>query len=487
MSIRPWVVVEEPDDRGLRRVTVGSTAAGGVWSLSELRKLLARRGHPDVDVDDAAYVCWRGGGSDTWPDRAWRRRTVSALMVAGLLASAVLNVMIGRPDVFGALTFAQRLTGAVFVLSGLVLLASAAAAVDHWGKRQSRVSGAVTVLGVLIALATDTLLVLMWLDEREWTRYMLAFMPLWCWAVWALCLLLRERAWKGVPQPRKVAAGVVVSAMFTALSLAYSTMYAPTVAPLHLTLKAGFGTARADGLHPFLQVPLRLSVKNTGAFSVYIIIDDFSVYGRTARYSEKGDSSVDEWERSIDLDKTREDSETNVDQLYFTALSRGRFYEPGTVLESGQEDTREHVLQVPRNAKYDLLHVDLQLAFMRKDRGRIDVDAFGDEHPSWNVTPERFFCTVDWCRDRLLYLGGVRHNNNLVNVTHGPRYMLATWGIGANDLFYSISPYHFEDPGPPPREKGKRELDRFGVSAVDTNAEVSMAELTKSIDVPRPS
>ncbi|MFF4485553.1 hypothetical protein ACFY0F_03520 [Streptomyces sp. NPDC001544] len=484
MSIRPWVVVEAPDGRGLRRVTVGSDTVGGVWSLRELRRLLARLGHPDVDVDDPAYVYWRGGGSDTWPDRTWRRRTAGVLMVTGLFASAALNVSIGRPDVFGALTFAQRVTGAVFVLSGLVQIAAAAAALDHWGKRRSRISGAVSLLGVLIALATDSLLILMWLDEREYTRYMLAFMPLWCWSVWALCLLLRERPWAGVPHPRKFAAGVAVSALFTALSLTYSTMYAPTVAPLHFTLDAEFGTARADPRHPFLQVPLKLSVKNTGAYSVYIVIDDFSVYGRTATYSEKGDTSADEWERSVDRQKNAEDSETNVDQLSYTALSRGRFYEPGQVLESGQEDTQEHVLQVPRSAPYDLLSVDLQLTFMRKDRGRIEVSEFEKKHPSWDVG--KFHCLMDWCRDRLLYLGRVHHNNNLVNVTHGPRYVLAGWGPSA-PLKYSISSYHFESPGRPSSAEEKREVERFGLSTVHTSTEVSLAELTRSISAPRPS
>ncbi|MGW2640934.1 hypothetical protein [Streptomyces sp. NPDC001348] len=486
MSIRPWIVVEAPDGRGLRRVTVGGDAVGGVWTLRELRKLLTRLGHPDVDVDDPAYVYWRGGGSDTWPDRTWRRRAVSVLMATGLLASAVLNVTIGRPDVFGALTFAQRVTGAVLVLSGLVQIAAAAAAIDQWGKRRSGISGALSLLGVLIALATDSLLILMWLDEREYTPYMLAFMPLWLWSVWALCLLLRERSWKGVPHPRKFAAGVAVSTLFTALSLTYSTMYAPTAAPLHFTLNAEFGTARADPRHPFLQVPLKLSVKNTGAYSVYIVIDDFSVYGRTAKYSEKGDTSADEWERSVDRQKNAEDSETNVDQLSYTALSRGRFYEPGQVLESGQEDTREHVLQVPRSAQYDLLSVDLQLTFMRKDRGRIDVSAFEVQHPSWHAREGKFCCLTGWCRNRLLYLGKVRHNNNLVNVTHGPRYVLAGWGPSAPPE-YSVSSYHFEKPGAPPLQEERREVERFGLSTVYTRTEVSLAELTRSISAPRPS
>src|SRR5262249_12818511 len=137
MSMRPWVVVEAPDGRGLRRVTVGGAAAGSAWSLRELHKLLDRLGQPDVDVEDPASVCWRGGDSGTWPDRAWRRRATGVLMVLGLAASAVLNAVIGWPDASGALTFAQRITGALFVLSGLVQVAAAISVFDYWGRRQS--------------------------------------------------------------------------------------------------------------------------------------------------------------------------------------------------------------------------------------------------------------------------------------------------------------------------------------------------------------
>lgn len=482
MSIRPWVVVEAPDGRGLRRVTVGGDTVGSTWSLRELRGMLDRLGHPDVDVTDPASVYWRGGDSGTWPDRAWRRRTAGLLVLAGLLASAVLSGLIGWPDASGALTFAQRVTGALFVLFGLVQVAAAVSVLDFWGKRQSRMSGAIVLLGVLISLATDSLLLLMWLDERQYTPYLAAFAPLWCWSVWALVLLLRERPWKGVPQPRRFAAGVFASVLFTTLSLAYSTLYQPTVAPMHFTLKAEFGTARADRRLPFVQVPLKLSVKNTGAYAVYIIIDDFTIYGRTATYSEQGSSSVKEWRQSFG--EGYEEAERHVDRLAFSRMSSGRFYEPGTLLESGQEDTREHVFQLPMDAKYDLLDVELQLTYMRKERGRIDVEEFKKKRASWKER-KGTTCIANQCGDRLMYLGRVRHNNNLVNVTRGTHYVLATWSPKDAPV-YSISTYHLDGRGIDNAEE-KEDLARFGVSTVEADSEVSLAELMRSIPSPRPS
>ncbi|MFF2204618.1 hypothetical protein [Streptomyces sp. NPDC058145] len=484
MSIRPWVVVEAPDGRGLRRVTIGNDTVGSSWSLRELRRMLDRLGYPDLDLADPASVCWRGGDSGTWPDRALRRRVTGALMTAGLLASAVLNGLIGWPDAAGALTFAQRLTGALFVLSGLVQLAAAVAVLDYWGRRQSRVSGAVVLLGVLISLATDSLLILMWREEAEYTPYMLAFMPLWCWSAWALWLLVRQKSWQGVPQPRKFAAGVIVPALLTATSLAYSTMFQPAVAPIRLTLKTEFGTVRADRTLPFVQVPLKLSVKNTGAFSVYVVIDDFTVYGRTAKYSERGTSTTDTWRKSVDEDD--EEAELHVDQPVFTVISSGRFYAPGQVIEGGREDVREHVFQIPRSARYDLLYVEAQITYIKTDQGHIDATEFRTPHPSWKKSEGRFYCSAENpCPPQLIYLARVRNGNNLVDVTRGARYVLAIWSPTERPV-YSISSYHFQGKGVNFSQE-KRELDRYGVATIDAQAEASMAELLKSIPSPQPS
>ncbi|MFE1299186.1 hypothetical protein [Streptomyces sp. NPDC058731] len=475
MSMRPWVVVEPPDGRGLRRVTVGSATVGSVWSLRGLRHLLDRLGYADTDLDDPTSVCWHGGDRNTWPDRPWRRRTTMTVMAAGLLASMVLNVVIGWPDASGALTFAQRISGALLVLSGLAQGAGAVLAPDHWGRRELRASGAVVLLGALIALATDGLLFLMWLEEKEYTPYLFAFLPLGCWSVWALVLLIRERAWKGVPHPRKFAAGVFATALLTGVSLAYSTLYQPAVAPMRFALKAEFGRAREDRSLPFVQVPLKLSVKNTGEVSVYVIINDFTVYGRTARYSERGDSSAQAWKESFHHE---EEAERHVDELTYRRLSSGRLYDPGDVLEAGQEDIREHVVQIPRNMPYDLLHVDLQLTYMRKDRGRIDVEHFRKRHESWRHP--RYTCRADGCPpDTLAYIGRVRHNNNLVNVTRKPLYVTAFWSPTFHPV-YSVSSFHFTG-GWIDRAADKREIGKFGIATRHADGEISVAELLSVI------
>ncbi|MFE5815522.1 Yip1 family protein [Streptomyces sp. NPDC056479] len=482
MSMRPWVVVEAPDSRGLRRVTVGSETVGSAWSVGELRRILRRIGLPDdVDLEDTAFICWRGGDSSAWPDRQWGRRAVLVLMVAGLLASMALSAAVGWPDAVGALTFAQRITGVLFVLSGLVQGVAAVMALDHWGRRQFRISGAVVLLGVLIALTTDSLLLFMWLEEKEYTPYLLVFLPLWCWSLWALVLLVREKCWKGVPWPKRFAAGVVATALLTGVSLAYSTMYQPAAAPVHFSLKAKFGASRADRSVSFVHVPLSLYLKNTGGIPVYIVNDVYTVRGRTATYSRfpGNDDLLTEWRDSAGgLRSPVGEAELYVGDLRKTVISSGHFNGPGKWLEVGQEYSLERVFQIPTDAPYDTITVNVQVAYMRKDRGKLNVDEFSTAHYTWQKTEGQYYCEWLGCGQQLIYSGRVRHNNNLINVTRRPRFVTAVWSPG---LWFisSISSLRFREAKGALREE-KRELDRYGAATIRTDAEVPVAELLRS-------
>ncbi|WP_405582598.1 Yip1 family protein [Streptomyces sp. NBC_01092] len=481
MSIRPWVVVEAPDRRGLRRVTMGGRTVGSAWSSGDLRRILRRLDFPDdIDLDDTAFIYWRGGGSGTWPDRRWRRCATFALMTAGLLASMVLSAMVGWPDATGALTFAQRMTGVLFVLSGLVQGVAAVAAFDYWGRRQVRISGAVVLLGVLIALGTDSLLLVMWLEEAEYTPYLLIFLPLWCWSLWALVVLVREDCWKGVPRPKRFAAGVVATALLTGVSLAYSTMYQPTAAPMHLSLKAKFGAARADRGLPFVHVPLSLYMKNTGGIPVYVTNDIYTVRGRDAKYAELPgvEDMLREWRETAGRQGNLGDVEFYAGDLRRTIISSSQVYGPGKWLEVGQEFSVERVFQIPKDAPYGTVSVSMQVSYMRKDRGKLDVDEFKTPHYTWRESEGRFYCPAEECGQQLIYSGRVRHNNNLINVTRKPRFVTATWLPGGVPTS-SISSIRHWDTKISLLEV-RRELDRYGAASVRADAEVPVAELLRS-------
>ncbi|GHH94613.1 hypothetical protein [Streptomyces capillispiralis] len=484
MSIRPWVVVEPPDSRGLRRVVIGGQQAGSAWSPAELRRILGRRGYPaTMDLDDPASIFWRGGDSGTWPDHPWRRRAIMFLMAVGLLVSMVYNTVIGWPDASGALTFAQRMTGVLFVLSGAVLGIAAVAALDYWGRHQFRASGAVALLGVMMVLATDSLLLLLWFEEKEYTRHLLVYVPALCWSLWALLLLVRHKSWKGVPQPKRFAAGVVATALLTAVSLAYSTMYQPAAAPMHFSLKVEFGKAWKDVNLPFVHVPLTIHMKNTGGIPVYIINNIYTVRGRVALYSKSEGDLLTEWRESVERRGVGEgEGEVFVDQLRYTTISSGRFYDLGNSLDVGQEYAMRRVFQIPEDIGYDTLSAELQISYMRKDRGKLDVEQFRFPHLSWNERDRRYYCDPVVCGGQLIFRGRVRHNNNLINVTRKPRYVTSVWSPGGG-IISSISSFPFNFVGSADYREERRELERYGTARARADSEISAAELLKSAGV----
>ncbi|MGI5425913.1 hypothetical protein [Streptomyces sp. CA-179760] len=381
MQNNPRVTVKSPDSRGLREISINGEVIGSAWSLHQLRRILRRFDYPhDIDLEDQGSVCWQGGDSQTWPDRTSKRRITLALMMAGLFGSMALHTNIGMPDALKGLTFAGRVTGSLFVLAGAIAGVAALAALDYWGKRRLRLSGVTILLATLITLATTTLLLFLWLQEKEYTRYLLTYTPLFCWALWALGLLSREKTWKEIPHPKGFAAGATATALLASGNLVYSTMYQPASNPVIVSLEAKFGTPIPDPEHPFTHLPLTLRARNQGKVPVYIIGDDYSVYGTSAQFS-RSESGLKDLKQAMedesDVSMYTEDSESK-------AISAGRFSSIGNWLEPGEQYTAEKLISIPRDAKFDAIAAYFNLDFMRKDRGRIEGSEFQYPHFSWN-------------------------------------------------------------------------------------------------------
>ncbi|MEU9376556.1 hypothetical protein AB0D94_22665 [Streptomyces sp. NPDC048255] len=486
MGIRPWVVVEPPDRRGLRRITIHDKTVGSAWSLRELREVLRGLGYPDdMDLDDPSRVHWRGGDSSAWPDdRGWRRRAVIVGMLVGLLGSLALHVVIGWTDALGALTFAQRLVGVLFLLAAAVQGSALPAVVDYWGRRQVPLSGALVLLGALMALATTSLLLLLWLEEREFIPNFLAFIALWLWSLWALRILIHEKVWKGIPHPRKFAAGVTVTALLTAVSLGYSIIYQPIVAPQHFILRAEFGTPQAGVDSPYIHVPLKLYAKNSGGIPVYLVVDDYSVWGHTAEFSDSGEG-MSEWNGGEEGDWT--DAERYVKNANYQIVASGQFQGPGSELDIGEEFKLERVITLPRNTRYETLEAELIFAVVRQDRGEIDRE-FTVARPSWMKSEGRYYCPPERCGEQLIYHGRVRHNNNMINMTRRSRYVAAFWSADeSTDVFISsfdfkkkkITESIYDIYDSLDGEELKREEERYDLGWFFGNTHVSIKGLLK--------
>ncbi|MER6026224.1 hypothetical protein [Streptomyces sp. NPDC001851] len=426
---RRRVVVDAPDKRGLRAVTIDGEPAGSAWSRRDLRRQLRHAGlPPDMDLENRACVSWRGADSASWPDRTGRRRATIALLVAGLLVSALLLADIGMVDALGALTFSGRLGGMLFVLAGAVQAVAAAAVFDFWGKRTLRHSGALVLVGVFIAVATEGLLLAVWFEEREWTPYLPVFLALSLWALWAGWTVWQERAWKGIPHPRSITAAVAATVLLAAANFAYSAVYQPHAALSHYKVEAFFGKPRKDPKMPVTYLPVKLHVANDGAVPAYVLNSAYWVEGRYSLFDGK--------KTTLDQREWRADAEAGVDtELYvqptaYRTINSGPVVLAGAWIAPGTDFTTERVVQIPADAKYDIITAKMSAIFLRGDRGKIDP-ALVTPIFSWHEKRERLFnCSPAPCPDYVAYHARVHNDNNIINVTRRPRYVTSNRWLG---------------------------------------------------------
>ncbi|MFF3721720.1 hypothetical protein ACFYYM_05025 [Streptomyces erythrochromogenes] len=469
MTKQPTVVVHPPDIRGLRAVTVDGSPAGSAWSLRDLRTQLCRAGLPgDMDLADRSRVIWREGGSDMWPDRAWRRRTVIAVMTAGLLASMVLLVDVGRVDAFGGLTFAGRITGFVFMFAGAVQGVAAAAAFDYWGKRKLRYSGALVLVGVLIAVATESVFLFMWAQEREYTPYLRAFVPISLWALWALWVLWRQRPWEGIPHPKGFTVGLSATALLASANFAYSAIYQPAATNLTFDIKFTYGKASLDPRNPIIYLPVEMHIKNTGTVPAYVMMAGFRVAGRTSEYDkEKGVLEQGEWRTDAELNI---DTEMHVKTTRYRTLLMGPFITPGLRINPGDTRGQRTMVQIPKDANYDAIASAVGVILLRADRGRVD-STFTEPIYSWKEGTDRFFdCPAGGCKDYVMHHGRLRFNNNLINVTRRPRHVSAFKELSERGPSSSVVISSFNSDGKLSKEE--ESVERAGISSLITGANV---------------
>ncbi|MFD9303036.1 hypothetical protein ACFWCB_10230 [Streptomyces sp. NPDC060048] len=473
MNHQKRAVVDPPDSRGLRGVRVDGVTVGRAWSMRELRRLLSRSGFPEkTEFAVSPAVVWYGGGSDTWPDRSLRRRATLVLLVAGLLGSAVLLVDIGLPDIFGALTFAGRVMGWMFVVGGFFQAVAAAAASDEWGKRVFKYSGAVTLVGVVIALVVCSLLLTLWLQKREYFPYFLSYLSLWVWSLWAIWRVGREKPWRGIPHPRSFALGVTASGLLAAMNLAYSGLYQPTTALDQINYQVAFGTPYADPKAPIMHVPTTVTLENTGTVPFWTLGSAVTVRGRLSK-SRPNQEKIPDWREG------EGESQLYAGSPAYKLVYWGGLQPPGSWVSPGDRVVMQKVIQLPQNAPFDSLEMSSHLISMRKDRGSVD-QGFGTTHWSWkpDKVTERVGCE---CGDVGLNLGRLRYNSNLLNVTRKPRHVLSISYVNNDvpeDFAINISPMD---------RAGKFSWDsvlesRLGLVEKSTSvATVSLAQLRKQL------
>ncbi|MDX2698293.1 hypothetical protein Sipo8835_08070 [Streptomyces ipomoeae] len=432
-SSRSRVLVRAPDSRGLREVSVGAKTVGRAWSPRDLRRVLRRAGVPaDIDLGRSGEVRWQAD-PDLWPDRPWWRRAQAGLMGLGLLVSAAVLFRVGLSDALRALTFGGRVMGVVFLVGALAETLAAAAVFDYWGKRATRYAGQCVLLGVAIVTVTSLMfLILQWEGG-----YHAGLFWLWCalvaWSAWALWEMSRQKVWQSIPHPRSFAAGVALSALIGAASVAYSAMYTPYVAPPKVPFMAAFGKPTLNAARTSLYVPARLTFRNEGSISIFVVGTQWSATLWPSSFREKGTGRA-RWRDELGNGwNTYRHEDFNAPARM---LAAGQITKAGDRLDPGDDFSRQAVIEVPLDSGQGRVELSATISFIRADRCKLansypqsieyswDVESSEKKHlwdaPRWLANPgDDFF----------RYRSRIYRSSAIMNMTQAPDWAAMWWVI----------------------------------------------------------
>ncbi|WP_330462146.1 MULTISPECIES: hypothetical protein [unclassified Streptomyces] len=460
MENMPVVSVGAPDDIGLRKVVINGKTAGKVRCPGELQRLLRRAG-----VAFGHDIHWLGGDCTVWPDRPWRRRTIGTLMAVGLLVTASVLIKIGKADTLDALTYAGRIEGATFLLLALVEVIAATATLDYWRKRRINYSGAIILFGVSAALGVSLLLLMLQISGRVYSPWLLLWVALVLWSSWALWILVRDRAYKGLLHPRRIAIGAIVSVLLGLSNLAYSQVYVPYVRSPLVESAAEFRAPSLNGEGTKMYLPVHLYVRNSGQIPVYLLGSIYWIEGRSAS------------------------------NLKYKLIDSREFVTPaGRVLNPGEEFTQDVVVKIekPDKSNYDAVSAQAEVYMVRKDRMTMTAD-YARSRKEVKILREKG-------KDQdppgpsdpyFRYQSEISNSSEILNVTRGRQRVTLWWVRRAG------WPYIYVDVAPPGERKtfdshklatNQDSIERYGLAEVrGSMAQMPFAELLEKAQDARPA
>ncbi|WP_369778231.1 hypothetical protein [Streptomyces sp. R33] len=464
MANTPVVAVSGPDDLGWRHVTINDQRAGQVRSMGELRRLIRGAG-----LESGYEIRWIGADCTDWPDNPCYRRIVGTLMVAGLLATACMLFVIGMKDTFGALTYSGRVTGIIFLLAAALEIIAALAAFDYWHVRKSSYSGMIVLLGASVSVGVGLLMLLMQLiDGGAYTHYVLLWVGFTLLSVGALCVLVRHRVWKLVPNPKRIVAGAVISSLLAIPNVTYTQIYVPYATSPIVNSAASFGKPSLNEDRSKMYLPVHLSVKNSGQIPVYVLGSIYWVHGYPAP-----------------------------EKRAFQLIKDGEFVRPpGWLLNPGEEFSEDEVIEIaePDDFEYEQVRVQAEMYAVRKDRMTIvgDYERSGkslealkregkDQDPRGPEGKNQAY---------MRYQADISNSNEILNATRG-RQRITLWYVKKKER-----PYIYAVVEPPGEKVGfdssdpnrnKKAIDRYGLEHVRSSMQQKPFEELRAMAEAKPS
>ncbi|WP_328928422.1 hypothetical protein OG429_30300 [Streptomyces sp. NBC_00190] len=457
MKNAPAVAVGPPEDSGLRKVLINGKPVGEARSPEELQKVLCQAG---LTFEDDIH--WLGGDNTVWPGRSPLRHITGIAVAAGLLGTACVLAGIGIKDAADALSFAGRMAGFLLLTLALVELLGLLAAIAYWGRWRMAKSGPVVLLGVSVAFAVSSGLLLMHIHYRWHPWYMMIWIALALWSFWALWVLAwRDRVWKGLRYPGRIAIGAIVSSLLVVINLGYGLVYAPSVAQPLVQSTAEFGTPSLDKSGE-MYLRVRLHIKNAGQVPVYVLGSIYWIKVRIAK------DPKDE----------------------YRVIKPGEFIEPpGRTLVPGEEYSIDVVAEIlhPDKLNHEAVRVETQTYVIRKDRLTMTADYEASEKGREELKKEGKDKDPPGPADPYIrYQSGISSSTQLLNVTRGWERVTVWWvyAKGAPDLFVDVSRRGEKKIFKPDLKHGE---DWYGLAFVRGSiAETPFAELMRKAQAQRP-
>ncbi|WP_432118941.1 hypothetical protein [Streptomyces sp. bgisy032] len=367
-----------------------------------------------------------------------RDRVTAVLMMCGLLAGAWIVGRIGLLDAGGALSYLGRMTGFLMLAAAAMAALGAVAVFDFWGKRSNRLSGPVVLLAVLTVLVADFMLLAVQIQGGEFTPYLVLWITLGVWSVWALWVMLhRERVWSQISAPRSFAIGVFITGLVAVANFSYSQIYQPYTAPQLVLTRAKFGES-VVGEEGYARIIVHAEFKNEGKVAAHLIHASYSVTGRKAVMSGKPTSSEERLQALV----ADQEMNRDVDSVARTVLKVGRLLKPGFYLEPGESVSEERLIELPKGKLYDALELEVHGLVARKDRLVLGVETRrhpwkADEVslPDW-ITPEG-----DPARGSSYahYTYNVTPSNTILEFTRRPVHLDLWWVFGPYEPILSAA------------------------------------------------
>ncbi|MEU6589959.1 hypothetical protein ABZ923_12190 [Streptomyces sp. NPDC046881] len=466
METKPAVIVQPPDDIGLRKVVIDGKIEGKVWCPHELHQVLHRAGVPsEVDIE------WRGGDKDVWPARNWRRRISGTLMAVGFLATACICTWIGVKDSLDALTFAGRVTGVLFLCMAVVEVIAFVAVFDYWRKRRVIYSGPALMLGALVELLVGLVLFAMYFVNKDRPTYeprLVLWSVLLISSSFALWMLWRRRVWKVLRYPGRIAVGAIVSTVLVITNLAYTQVYLPSVSRPLVQGAAEIGKPSLSEDGKKMYVPIRLRLKNSGQVPVNILGSIYWIHVKLA---------------SDPKDK-------------YQLLKPGELVKPpGRELSPQEEISEDVVAEItdPGSRHYEAVAAQVEAYAVRQDRmiieasyersgewrGKLKKEGKDDEPPAPPPVDKEY----------LRYQSVISQSSELLNLTRGRQRVTVWWLYRPRPVVYVkvASPDDRKDFDLNNPEEQRQAADRYGLAFVrGAMVQTPYAQLLKEAEEQRP-